>query len=380
MKKVAVVNRTNLKNFGSVLQVYALTEAIRGLGYDAEVIWEQGNLSKHFDIRPNKLFRTALKLLAHPKLLSGTLKTADSVRAREFAPETVEKFNSFVDTYITQTTLSHSALVKRAKSDEYAKFVCGSDQVWCSTTLYVDPLMYLRFAPEQKRVAYAPSIGRDYIPNYNKRQMRKYISQIPHVSIRETEGQRLIRELTGRNVPVVLDPTLLFDKAYWSRMTVPVSEVVGGEYVLCYFLDQPNPEAEKAILQYAAAHGLPILSLGCPVQDPTGAVKILCPPCGPCEFMYLVEHAHSVFTDSYHGMLFSINFEKRFYSIERDYGQYDQSSRQMTVLERLNLCARYKKTNEPFTFSDDDIDYSSVFMVLKELRGTSLQYLNHALE
>lgn len=47
----------------------------------------------------------------------------------------------------------------------YDKFVCGSDQVWCTTTTYVDPLMYLRFAPQEKRIAYAPSLGRDYIPN-----------------------------------------------------------------------------------------------------------------------------------------------------------------------------------------------------------------------
>lgn len=49
MKRIAIVNRTNLKNYGSVLQVYALCEAVKNLGYDVEVIWETGNLSKNYD-------------------------------------------------------------------------------------------------------------------------------------------------------------------------------------------------------------------------------------------------------------------------------------------------------------------------------------------
>lgn len=46
MGKIAVVNRTNLKNYGSVLQVYALCEAIKKLGYECEVVWQSGNLLK----------------------------------------------------------------------------------------------------------------------------------------------------------------------------------------------------------------------------------------------------------------------------------------------------------------------------------------------
>ena len=75
MNKVAVVNRTNLKNFGSVLQVYALCVAIRKLGYDVEVVWQSGNMSKNFDMRPNKVFKTGMKLLRHPSLLWSTYKT-----------------------------------------------------------------------------------------------------------------------------------------------------------------------------------------------------------------------------------------------------------------------------------------------------------------
>lgn len=60
--KVAIVNRTNLKNFGSVLQVYALCDAVKKLGYDSEVVWQSGNMSQNYDLRPNKAIKIVLKL------------------------------------------------------------------------------------------------------------------------------------------------------------------------------------------------------------------------------------------------------------------------------------------------------------------------------
>lgn len=69
MNKVAIVNRTNLKNFGSVLQVYALCEAVKKLGYESEVVWQSGNMSRNFDIRPNKLIKIGIKLLMYPSLV-----------------------------------------------------------------------------------------------------------------------------------------------------------------------------------------------------------------------------------------------------------------------------------------------------------------------
>ena len=80
MKNIAIVNRTNLKNFGSVLQVYALCEAVKKLGYNSEVVWQDGNMSKNFDIRPNKAIKTAFRLVMHPSLLCSTLKIIREVK------------------------------------------------------------------------------------------------------------------------------------------------------------------------------------------------------------------------------------------------------------------------------------------------------------
>lgn len=300
MKKIAIVNRTNLKNYGSVLQCYALCEAVKKLGFESEIIWEQGNVSKNYDFRPHKIFMTALKLLTHPFLTIGVLKSMKEVKSKPVSEEKAQKFDAFVDDCITQRLFPKKELSQIAKGNEFAKFICGSDQVWCSTTMYVDPLMYLRFAPKAKRIAYAPSIGRDYIPTYNQRQMKKYISEIPYVSIREEEGKKIIKDLTGRDVPVVLDPTLLLPREDWVKLAK--SEIQSNDkYAVLYFLDEPEELNQKQIMKFLRNNHLSAFSIGQNFSNVEKAENIKCPSCGPKDFLSLIRDAEIVITDSYHG-------------------------------------------------------------------------------
>ena len=102
MNKVAIVNRTNLKNFGSVLQVYALCEAVKKLGYESEVVWQSGNMSRNFDIRPNKLIKIGIKLLMYPSLVISILKMVREARKVIIDPEKVRLFDEFVKTNPTR--------------------------------------------------------------------------------------------------------------------------------------------------------------------------------------------------------------------------------------------------------------------------------------
>ena len=376
MKKIAVVNRTNLKNYGSVLQVYALCTAIQRLGYEADVVWESGTLSKNWDFRPNKLLRTIFKLLLHPKLFWSTYKTAKSVKNKVIDGGKVEKFDTFAQDNFSRWFYPAKELRRIAKTDEYYKFVCGSDQIWSSTTLYVDPLMYLRFAPKEKRIAYAPSLGRDYIPNYNKRLIRRYINDIPYVSVREDVGRKLIKDLTGRDVPVVLDPTLLMTKEEWDILKTCDKR---SGYVLCYFLDPTSDEVIRKIEEICLQDNKTIINIGVPISQ-SGKVEVVNENAGPSEFLGLIENAAMIFTDSYHGMLFSIIYQRPFWSIARNYGEFDQSSRQKTVLSMLSLENRYIDRNNLANVSFEGIDYDAAYEVLRQKREYSLDYLDKALK
>ena len=375
-KKVAVVNRTTLKNYGSVLQSYALCEAIKSLGYDSEIIWQTGALSKNNDFRPKKMIMSALRLLVHPSLWGKTLRMAKGSKATDtqiVSEMTLSMFDCFVDKHIQRRFLSYNEMKSYAGSDECHKLVCGSDQVWCSTTLYVDPLMYLRFAPKGKRVAYAPSIGRSYIPKYNRSVMRKYISEIDQVSIRESEGARLIEELTGKNVPVVVDPTLLLGKEHWENIAVPSEK---SNYILCYFLSDVSECVQKEIIKLAKERGKNVVGLKTRLADVENAVGVEYPDAGPAEFLGLVRDADLVITDSYHGMLFSLIFERQFYSVHRQSRDYDQSTRQRSVLEKLGINERYVIDE----LGDGEIDYGKVNGILNLEINESIKYLDNALK
>ena len=376
MKKIAIVNRTNLKNYGSVLQCYALCEAVKKLGFESEIIWEQGNVSKNYDFRPHKIFMTALKLLTHPFLTIGVLKSMKEVKSKPVSEEKAQKFDAFVDDCITQRLFPKKELSQIAKGNEFAKFICGSDQVWCSTTMYVDPLMYLRFAPKAKRIAYAPSIGRDYIPTYNQRQMKKYISEIPYVSIREEEGKKIIKDLTGRDVPVVLDPTLLLPREDWVKLAK--SEIQSNDkYAVLYFLDEPEELNQKQIMKFLRNNHLSAFSIGQNFSNVEKAENIKCPSCGPKDFLSLIRDAEIGSTYSYHGILCSIIVGRKFWSVERAYQQYDQSSRQITILKKLGLESKY--IIDCKDISMEEVDYVVVQQNIERLRKESLSYLKQAI-
>lgn len=376
MKKVAIVNRTNLKNYGSVLQCCALCGAVESLGYEAEIIWETGNLSENYDFRINKILKTGLKLLTHPGLMKATFSSVKYVQQQVISEKTIKFFDSFVENNIRRVFYPSKMMHPKKIGQKYDKFICGSDQVWCTTSLYVDPLMYLRFAPKKKRIAYAPSLGRDYIPKYNRRQIRKYITEIPAVSVRESVGKGLIAELTGRNVPVVLDPTLLVERTFWDSRKALLEE--REDYILCYFLSTPTMNTQNKIFNFLRGQRKKVVALNSRLEYLEKEIEVIYPDCGPSEFITYVENAESVLTDSYHGMLFCIIYHKTFWSIKREYGEYDQSSRQMSILSMLNLKERYCDTED--LLIQKKIDYIKVEEILNKERIKSLKYLRGALE
>lgn len=378
MKRIAIVNRTNLKNYGSVLQVFALCEAVKELGYTCEIVWERGTISKHYDFRIKKLVVIALRAVLHPSIWRKTMKVTRYVVNEKNSKKKDTCFDEFVGRYLQKAYYTSCELKKIARSDYYFKFVCGSDQVWCSTSIYVDPLMYLRFAPQNKRIAYAPSLGREYIPRFNRRIMKRYISEIPTISIREDVGQMLIKELTGRDAPIVVDPTLLLTKERWDELEKPIDS--SAPFLLCYFLSQPSKKTLAEIERIAISKKLKIVSLTETLSLLDDSICVSFPECGPCEFISYIKNAELILTDSYHGMIFSIIYEKIFWSIERnDVSEYDQSSRQLSLLRLIGLTERYL-LNQDYISDLESINYNSINERIESLRDISTHYLYHALE
>lgn len=371
MKKVGICTVYTGFNYGSALQAAATKNILRQLGYHGDIIKLSGSLIAGRDIRIKKMISLGWNLLRNLPQAHTVIRTYAG-NNKTLSSESNAAFTDFYNQYIQPVMVTESRLKKSAQSDEYTAFLCGSDQVWNASTYYVDPFYYLSFTPKHKRIAFAPSFGRSFIPERNKKKILSNIAQIPWLSVREESGGKLIRELLNREAQVLLDPTLVLDKEAWSAALSLSAMSEDKKYALAYFLDEPSKKAKKMLRELSAA-GFTILSLP---YERQGDWFDRCVSAGPREFLQYVLGADVICTDSFHGTAFSVNFEKEFYVFEREYGGADnQSSRVTSLLERIGLMGRFNRDS----VSDKEIDYTFCRTVLETEREKSRQYLRNAL-
>ena len=366
-------------NYGTVLQAFAMKNLVKKSGYDPNVLWyKSSSLVKGRDLRIKKILGSLLKLLLHPRLVKKTAGSERELASKVISPKTVDMFNSFCEENLGVLKMTYSEMKHFARSDDVKFAVCGSDQIWNSTLLYLDPAYFLRFVPEKKRISYAPSLGRGYIPDYNRKKLLKYISGIPHVSVREQSGKELIEKELNRECKVVLDPTLVLSKQEWqdvlSDAKIPEKPVL-EDYILLYFLDEPTDAVIGQIKKYSEENKVRIVSMLHSFEVYNGLGDILCLVPTPFEFVRLIEKARAVFTDSFHGVAFSVNMNSTFFSFERQYGvSADQSTRITGLLQKLGIEERYIGKDKYFE-NFDDIDYGTVNESLEKERENSMKYL-----
>jgi len=261
-------------------------------------------------------------------------------------------------------------------SMQYGAVICGSDQIW-NNDGSINPFYYLQFADKSKRIAYAPSIARDYIDDRFVETFSKYVQQIKYLSIREKQGAQLIKKITGREATVVLDPTLLLNKEQWEKQLPNNHELENRKYIFCYFLTK-NDTYYNEVLKLSKKLNVEIIT---PTifrnhNDTSQNVDFF-------EFLNLIRYAQFVVTDSFHGVAFSLNFCKQFAVYKRFKDSYKgtQNSRIYNVLNEFNLNDMLITENNKLEQVISNIkDYENISNILDEKRQDSLEYLNRALK
>lgn len=372
-KKIGIATVYTGFNYGSALQAFATKKLLENMGYSAELLKLGGSIIPGRDVRIKKTAVVLIRSALHSGGLKSLKNYGDSIK-KPLSSESRALFNHFTDFYLQPETVSYKKLKKDAKSDKYEAFICGSDQVWNSAVFYVDPFYYLRFAPENKRIAFAPSFGRDFVPEYNKKKIKKYLSGIQHKSVREVSGETIIKDLTGASSEVLVDPTLALDANEWSTY-LKLNDICDEKYLLAYFLDEPSEKAKKVINEISEKYGLKVIGLPYDTGDLSWGKNI--EDAGPREFAQLVKNASFVCTDSFHGTAFSLNFNIPFYTFERNYGNAGkQSARIQSILQLVGALERY----EPESIGEVmNISFENVNKVLPEERKKSKSYLSSLL-
>lgn len=350
-------------NYGSILQCYATCVVLEKLGLSPCVIEKHSN-------RFSNLMRFAIRCLRHPRYIDTFL----ALRRKAFSSgsrlltEDKQAMESFIHRQLPVSCVTSTELHKMGSDEQYIAFLSGSDQIWGGHEYVIDSTRFIRFAPQCKRIAWAPSLGSSDIAEYNKRKYKKYILDYAHLSVREASAVPIIKDLTGKEPIVLTDPVFLLTRREWEAF---VSHDLHERYVLCYFLDALSASTIQQIERYCRSHKTKPVVFG-PWNDSYCEIKTEKMCGGPEMFVSLIANADCVFTDSFHALSFSLIMNTPFFIYKRNYAHgIDQSSRVKALLEKMNMAQYF----EPQASEAATWDFSNSNSVILKERNEMLEYL-----
>lgn len=380
MKKIGIISYFNYYNYGSMLQGYALQKCITTMSVDVDIeIINYRNLSLgkaskwgFLRMRLSRLFY----YLSHMKEVRAKAKYGGKMTQR------YPKFDSFLKEY-THTTDTFFRTKKQLMDNPpiYDIYVTGSDQTWSPKASggYAATPMFLDFAIEgAKKVAYAPSLGVNSFTKEQESFIKDKLNNYSLISCREIKGAALLSKVTEREVPFVVDPTLLLTKEQWQEVMVVPN--VKRPYIFCYFLGNRQYYRDFAI-QLSKQVSLPIYYIPVSWMDYKDDENHIW-NAGPLEFVGLINDAEYVCTDSFHGVVFSSNLNKNFYAFVKHSGAANagDNSRLFDYLERIGLENRLLTEYDGKEIYVEAIDYSSVNERIAEEREKSYKYIDRIIQ
>lgn len=370
MKSVGIITYHFLNNYGTMLQALALQNKIESYGVKSELIDYriQDYKESKFDILKIRIKRIAIYIRGFSKYY---IKFSDS-KNEEVRKERFREF--YNKNIITGNKRYNTYKELQDNCPEYDIYIVGSDQTWNPNVSKAPEAFYLTFVSEKEGKtlgSYAPSIGVSSLSQDQKNIMKSRLEKIEYLSCREEKGANIIKELTGRDVTTVLDPTFLLNRSEWNHYCADMK--IGKQYILQYFLGDVK-ECREFVEKLSEKTGLDIIVLPhsyLDIKDSTKEKMYV----GPGEFLALVKNATYVCTDSFHGTAFSINFNKNFYSFHKrkNTEATSDNSRISDILSRLNLEDRLITDNKILDVID--INYEEVNKKLTEFRESSEKFL-----
>ena len=363
--KTGLLTFYHIHHYGAMLQAYATERAVASLGSECEIIDYYVNQDNTLFQRPTGLGSAAHD--AHTALHYGPLKAR------------YERFEAFSRENLNISGRRYQSLEELRQAElPYDVLLSGSDQIWNPKIFpdgRFDPVFFGAFSHKRK-IAYAPSFGIPRIPDGMEEELRTYLESFSHLSVRERQGQGIVRDITGKDVPVVLDPTLLLERTDWAAAARDGG--AGRGYILCYCISRPDALAPY-IRRLAEETGLPVVQL-CGVRQKVHPKARCILSAGPAEFLGLFRDAAYVCTNSFHGTVFSVQFQKPFFTaVAPAEMAAPESSRTFSLLSRLGLGERIIGKGDTADLTAP-IDWAAVGERLGRERKLSLDYLRCALE
>ena len=356
-KRTGVITFLHNENYGSTLQAWALQKTLARLGCDAE----------HIDYRPSQAekVRNLLRSGNSPALILDGLRKRAVKAGQTGARAKAASFDTFYAQHMRLSPVCRDRAALKKQAAKYDLLLAGSDQVW--SPVWLNPAYFLDFAaPGQPCAAYAPSLGVETMPAGRKaRMMKRLLARFGHISVRETEGARIIAALTGATPPVLPDPVMLATREEWLALAEPYGH--DKPYLTCYFIGD-RPDYWEAVRRIAAEKSLDVVVL--PVTDNAYQQPYtLAAGLSPQAWLGCLAGAAHVVTDSFHGTAFSCLLGRDF-TILRRYSEDDPESKN----------SRIDQLMRSLDISGDDRDWAAIDARLAELRREGTAYLQSVID
>ena len=364
--KIGILTMYYRRNYGGILQSYAMMKVLQGLGHQVEVI------DFRYDSHQNQ--RIFDRIISKIKsLLKDTVKKQTSISVRQLPLEHIEAFNRFKVEYMDYSDVATNDTIASIAS-RYEAVVVGSDQVW--NNVYDANLFYFfGWTPEYKgmRIAYAPCSIYPTVPRYNKQRLGALINQFKAVAVRDETTADMVQSVVGVRPQIVLDPSCLYDYTEFVQ-----GALIEGDYIFTYVLGSEiacgHHEVIRCIKEKygkmkVVAAIIPNVSLE--VEKFADDIRY---NASPSDWVNLIAHSKFVYTDSFHGCMFAMKFHKPFLAYYKD-------SRRVSRLKDIK--ATYGIDNIIPSGVDivlHDIDYVKIDAILDQKKVSSEEYIRNSLE
>lgn len=342
MKRIGIITLVHVRNLGAGLQAYAMQHLLKGMNCETVFLKCYGRKAarEFFSWDLNMRFPSCLK----PRNLSFYLE-----KIRKFE----QSFSKFHEEPLNEQTVKtcHSILI-------------GSDSVWMPkiVTCPMDTAFFGDVHHDNVS-AYAPSSGgyRD-IAQYSPAQLQA-LNRLKYITARDENTQKVAQDATGRQVPLVLDPTLLIDWYQVLKLEKLDSRPIPERYLLLYgwFPD----EANRAIREYARKNGLKTITVGLLTGGADVRLAV-----SPLEFIRYLAYAESMVTCMFHGVMLSLAMGKQFRYVAQDPNRDRKVATTMDSLHVDKDCYYWHPDRQELTFGG--LDYSEMNAAKEALVADSL--------
>lgn len=353
-KKVGIVSCYFKHNYGSMLQAYATQKVLDNMEIPNETI----NIDENIDFAngKKKYYMSQITNIPFIKSKLGMVKLkldkkinknlGNNIQIRDNKYKEFEKNFKLTKPYKTYKELS-------AQCANYSDVIVGSDQLWLPVNVVAD-YYTLNWVPDNvNKVSYATSFGVSTVPDKYKNDYKKFLNRINCLSTREEAGIKLVEQLSDNKATLVCDPTLLLNKKEW--MDIQKEEpIIKEKYILCYFLGK-NIEHRKFAERLKEKTGCKIVSL----NHADEYVKYSDKFCdyapydiGPAEWINLIRNAEYVCTDSFHGTVFSLINNTKFFTFER----YSNKNSKVSTNSRIYSLLGIVDLKERILSGTEDVD------------------------